>query len=33
MLRHFFAAPDFLALLHFWDSVRACPASLSGMAT
>jgi hypothetical protein len=23
MLRHFFAAPDFLALLHFWDSVRA----------
>jgi len=23
MLRHFFAAPDFLALLRFWDSVRA----------
>lgn len=23
MLRHFFAAPDFLALLRFWDSLRA----------
>src|SRR5258708_12303279 len=23
MLRHFSAAPDFLALLRFWDSVRA----------
>ena len=28
MLRHFFAAPDFLALLRFWDSVR----TLSGVA-
>jgi hypothetical protein len=23
MLRHFFAAPDFLALLRFWDGLRA----------